>query len=152
MSVALALAFLGPPTLAAIKNMIKVPAYRAPASVWQRTIEHNCVRIDEPMLPCVTNNIHVFFQYTFHRGDGPQLWFLRKSEAEVSGFKRFDSRLPVISSTGLSRIGRFRLLYQKGTVNSFPEFDIHVWGKENGYKIVDEGTNGNVAVFDAEKL
>ena len=143
-SVVVTLVFLAVPATAAAAHFLRARAY-----VWRPSAISVCAQPGGAM--CVTNNLPVFVHRAFYLPDEPPVVLLRKTQREVDGFKQFDRRLPVIAVTELARLPRFTFLYQRGTVNSFPDFDIRAWGKANGYEIVEEGQRDNVMIFDAKR-
>ena len=142
--VLVSLAYLLP---GAVKAIVQAPS----------RLSQSAATLDFPYMtgttgPWITNNIHIFFKYTFYRGTRPKLYLLRRTQTEVDGFKRFNGQLEIISEHGLSMLPNFNFIYKKGTINSLLGFDIHSWCNDNGYEITDESRDEGVVIFAAKKL
>ncbi|MDD4915346.1 MAG: hypothetical protein PHW13_09975 [Methylococcales bacterium] len=107
--------------------------------------------ITESPLPAVTNNKHIFFEYTFNEPGGPPLYLLIRTAAEADSFQLFDSRLSVLTEDKLVELPAFRFIYQKGTVNSFSDFDIDAWGEKHGFDVQADRTHDDQQIYTVRK-
>ena len=126
-------------------------AYKAPHAISRLTIERDYRLIANAQLPCVTNNIHVFFQYHFYRGERQLLSLLRDSRPGAAQLQRLDERLPIVSELAMGRLERFLYVHQPGTINSYPSFDIQAWAVANHYALAPVATDRALTVFELHR-
>lgn len=119
---------------------------------WEARGQNGFPYVTDSDIPCVTNNVHQFFPYNYYRGDRQILHFLQRTPGEVGRFKRLDNRLPILSINELTRFPSFRFVIQKGSGNLSWEFDIHAWGKANGYAVNYIGARDNVYLYVARRI
>ena len=145
-SVFLVAVFLLYPIAVAIRDI-----HKAPHVVFRMDIERDYAFIADARLPRVTNNVHVFFEYNFYRGDRQSLYLLREVRPGAASMQRLDVRIPILNDIEMGRLERFLFVHQPGTVNSYPRFDIQAWAVANRYA-VDRVTNaGAITVFELRK-
>jgi hypothetical protein len=123
----------------------------APHALSQKTIKKLYPRIASSQLPCVTNNLHVFFQYTFYRGDGQSLSMLRATPEEVEAWGKFDRRLPVFDPQRMTELDAFLYVRKGGGVNHFPKFRLGNWAKANGYEMTKTGKHAGMTFFEVRR-
>ena len=126
-------------------------AYKAPHAISRLTIERDYRLIANAQLPCVTNNIHVFFQYNFYRGERQLLSLLRDARPGAARLQRLDERLPIVNELAMGRLERFLFVHQPGTINSYPSFDIQAWAIANHYALAPVATDRALTVFELRR-
>lgn len=147
LGVCISLLLLAYPVLVAVKDVV-----RAPHLLSRRAIEIDYAEIAHSSVPCVTNNVHVFFQYTYYRDKHQELALLRKEEAQVERWRKLDGRLKFLTGASLARLEKFMFIYQSGTVNSYPDFDIEDWARRNGYTVSPRGANAETRVYLVRRM
>jgi len=125
---------------------------RAPHVISQRALEHDFAYIAQSPVPSVTNNIHVFFPYSYYSA-ARNLALLRETRREVAGIRSLDDGLSAMLAVDLERLNRFQFVHMPGRANSnsYPGFDIHAWSAAHGYVVTQTGSYGDIQVFDVRR-
>jgi hypothetical protein len=147
LGVVIVLGFCAYPLLAATGHVALAILGKA-----DKSAQEDYTDIAKSAMPGVTNNIHLFLEYNFHQRNGQRLSLLRKTAEETISFPQIDSSLSLLAVDELQTLPAFRYFYRKGTVNSFPDFDIRAWADQHGFAIVAEGSHNGMDLYLLTKL
>jgi hypothetical protein len=136
--------FLSYGVLSDVRNVI-----RAPHLVARQILDSDFAEIARSDAPTMTNNIHMYFPYVYHRSED-HLTLLRETPREVEAMKKFDPALKAATPQDLPRLDRFLYLSRRdGSVNDFPAFKVDRWAEANGYTVsLIAERDGRVGLFE----